>query len=483
MSKKHHQRLRARSRRAGTEERAPHMGRVAAIAVVALAIGAVGLGVAPHSSAGAAVVPPPYTGPAVTGPENTTLLYQTLAETAAAGKLASIGHPRDLVFGAKNTDLVPGSADEPAYAHSIGARAIKYVQFTWFPTQSNRWLGTTAAERADWALCKRGTTPFTDATDGDGSIHDADWTYADANERSYVDAVLEWTAQLKAMGYDGVFFDASGRALRGPAWKVVSTCTTDPVVPGARASDAFARLLSTVQAQGLQVAAINVGSPTTPDPFARPDPVQPSRTKTDLTSLDWILHENAARPTENYPGVVPAARVYGTPFDTLAARARDDARYGRSEVVEMAKARLPLDDPSRGRQEQYVWALAKLSGAPVALNASFDFCDVPAGTDDCNRTGLSRPLTDIRLGTPIDSAPYPVDCAGASCMWVRRFQQGLVVVSAYGTPRRVTTIPLGTAGCRRVSAFQGGAQAKGACVREVDVATGMPSYGRIFLYG
>ncbi len=387
------------------------------------------------------------------------------------------------MFGTKNTAIVPGSADEPVYAHSIGARAIKYVQVTWFPTLSNRWLGTTAAQRADWGLCKRATTPLTDATDGHGPVHDpVDWTYADPNERSYVDAVLGWTARLKALGYDGVFVDGAGRALHGPAWNVVSSCPTDPVIPGAASSNAFARLLLAIEAQGLQVAAINIGAPTAADPFARSDPLHASRVKTDLTSLGWILHENAARPTENYPGVVKAARSYGTPFDALAIRLRNDARSGRSKVVEMAKARLPLDDPSRSRQEKYVWALAKLAGGPVALNTGFDFCGVPAGTSDCNRTGLSRRLTDLRLGTPVDSAPYPLDCAGASCMWVRRFQRGLVVVSAYGTPRRVTTIPLGTSGCRRVSAFDGGPQAKGACVSSVAVQTGTPAWGRIYLY-
>jgi hypothetical protein len=458
--------------------------RSAAAAIAALALLAVGVALPATSGAGGATLPPPYSGPRVSGPENTTFLYETLADTAAAGQLGTVGHPRDLVFGAKNTDLVPGSADEPAYAHSIGARAIKYVQFTWYPTLSNRWLGTTAAQRAGWAVCDRGTTPLTDATDGDAAnTHGpVDWSYADFNERAYVDAVLGWTAQLKALGYDGVFVDAAGRALRGPGWNVASTCTTNPVRRGARSSDAFAALLMAIKGQGLQVSAMNIGAPTSVDPFSRSDPAQPGRTRTDLGALDWIVHENAARPTENYVGAVKAARSYGTPFDTLVARIRDDARYGRSKVVEMAKARLPLDDPNRGRQEQYVWALAKLAGGPVALNAGFDFCGVPAGTDDCNRTGLSRPLTDVRLGTPVDSAPYAVDCQGASCMWIRRFEKGVVVVSAYGTPRRVTTVPLGTVGCRRVTAFQGGPQAKGACVTAVDVATGTPGWGHIYLY-
>ena len=102
----------------------------------------------------------------------------------------------------------------------------------------------------------------------------------------------------------------------------------------------------------------------------------------------------------------------------------------------MAKARLPIGHPNRLRQEEYVWALAKLSGSPVVLNTGYDFCNTPWGTTDCNRTGLAPALTDLRLGSPIDAAPYPAACNGSSCMWVRRFFKGMVVVSAYGSPTR-----------------------------------------------
>ena len=157
-----------------------------------------------------------------------------------------------------------------------------------------------------------------------------------------------------------------------------------------------------IKAQGLKVSAMNVGSPTAPDPITRQHPDNPAVYKTDVRNFAWILHENAGRPLENYPGAVPATKTYGTPFDVLAARVKKDAQFGRGMVVEMAKARLPLADPDRYKQEEYVWALAKLAGGPVVLNAGYDFCGVPAGTDDCNRTGLNAALTDIRLGTPLD---------------------------------------------------------------------------------
>jgi len=456
---------------------------VAAAALVALVASGV-VGVGPSGAATATPIPPPYAGPPVSGPENISFLYQTLHLSAVAGQLESVGHPRDLVYGSTNDAQVAGTAHEAEWAHQRGSHAFKYAQFTWFPTASDTWSGTTALQRAGWALCRTGNTPVTDraADAGAGPKHSVEWRYADANERGYVTAMLAWTAQLKALGYDGVFIDAAGRALRGPFFNTVSSCTSDPVTPGAPSSTAWFNLLMQIKAQGLQVAAMNINDPSSVDPYTRPDPIHPARVKTDVRQLTWILHENAARPTENYPPVTKPVRLYGTAFDTLATRARNDALNGRYRVVEMAKARLAMNDPNRSRQETYVWSLAKLAGGPVAMNTGWDFCGVPAGTNDCNRTGLSADLTDIQLGTPIDAAPYAPVCAGASCMWVRRFQKGMVVVSAYGTPKRTATIPLGTVGCRHIIAFRGGVQAKGACVASLSVGTATPNFGRIYLY-
>ena len=433
------------------------------------------------SPAGAAPIPPRYTGPPVTGPENVTFLYHSLAETAAAGQLDSIGHPRDLVFGNSNTAVVPGTADEPAYAHEIGARAFKYMQFSMFPLIYPTWSGITREQRAGWTLCKSSNAALHDHEDGDGTSHGSvPWAYADTNEQGYVDAILAWTAQLKALGYDGIFVDVGGRSIRGPYWNLTSTCTSDPVTPGRKSADAWFSLLMRIKAQGLKLG-VNMGAPTA-DPLTRPDPNNPSKVKTDVRAFEWILHEGQGHPKENYQGDAAWLLPKLPPFDHLANRAVDDARFGQGQVVQMAKARLPIGHPNRLRQEEYVWSLAKLSASPVVLNTGFDFCGVGWGTTDCNRTGLSPALTDRRLGTPIDSAPYPAACNGASCMWVRRFQQGLVVVSAYGTPKRAAAIPLGTAGCRKVTAFQGGRQAKGLCVNSFRVETSASRWSHAYLY-
>jgi hypothetical protein len=304
--------------------------------------------------------------------------------------------------------------------------------------------------------------------------------YADTNEQGYVDAILAWTAQLKALGYDGVFVDVGGRSIRGPYWNVESSCTSDPVTPHAKSADAWFAMLMDVKAQGLRLG-VNMGAPTA-DPLTRPDTSNPAKVKTDVRAFDWILHEGAGHPKENYKGDAAWLLPILPRFDNLANRAANDARYARGQVVEMAKARLPIGHPNRLRQEEYVWSLAKLAGGPVVLNTGYDFCNTAWGTTDCNRTGLAPALTDLRLGSPIDAAPYPAACNESSCMWVRRFFKGMVVVSAYGTPTRSAAIPLGTAKCRRISSFQGGAQAKGLCVTALRVETGPARWSHVYLY-
>lgn len=440
----------------------------------------------PASAAAAPVVklPPRYTGTPITGPENITFLYHSLADATAAGQLPNIGHPRDLVFGNENTAVVPGTAEEVAYAHSIGARAFKYMQFSMFPMVNATWSGITLEQRESWAMCQSGFGILHDHEDGDGTSHGSvPWAYADTNEKGYVDAILAWTQQLKNLGYDGIFIDVGGRSIRGPYWNVASSCTDDPIVAKnkhPKSSDTWFAMLMKVKAQNLKLG-VNMGAPTA-DPLTRPDTSNPAKVKTDVRAFDWILHEGQGHPKENYKGDAAWLLPVLPPFDNLAKRAVNDGLYAKGQVVEMAKARLPIGHPNRLRQEEYVWALAKLAGGPVVLNTGYDFCNTTWGTTDCNRTGLVPALTDLRLGSPIDAAPYPAVCNGTSCMWVRRFFKGMVVVSSYGTPRRGATIPLGTAKCRRVTAFQGGAQAKAACVTSLRVETGPGRWSHVYLY-
>ncbi len=231
----------------------PSFRKIAALATALAVVGALVAVGAPQT--GAAVGPPPYTGPPVSARENVVFLYQTPAQVTTAGQLAKIGHPRDIVFGAHTDDVVAGSADEVALAHSLGAKAYKYMQLTWFPTAASTWMGTTAAQRAAWMFCQTGTTALRDANDGDGLQHPTeDWAYADLNEAGMADAALAWTAQLKALGYDGVFIDNGGRSLHGPGWNVTSTCTDSKIKPGIRSSDAWMALTTRIRAQHLKVA-------------------------------------------------------------------------------------------------------------------------------------------------------------------------------------------------------------------------------------
>lgn len=414
---------------------------------------------------------------APTQPENVTFLYHTIDEATAAKQLYGVGRPRDLVYGTKNGTTTPGTRQEVTVAHQRGALAYKYLNLTLFPDRGP-WYGTNEVQRANWKLCRTGKVGLPDEPGGDhGSVP---WSYSDLNERDLANAILAWTGRLKAMGYDGVFIDGGGRAKSGPHYRIASTCTEKPVKAGERSANAWFALLMRIKAQGLRVG-VNMGSATA-DPLTRPDPTNPARNLTDVRAFEWILHENQGHPKENYPGAAPAVHAQLSTFDKLAARAVNDAKYGKGQVVEMAKARLPIGHPDRSRQERYVWALAKLAGGPVVLNTGFGFCGVQWGTTNCSRTGLAPDLVNIRLGAPIDPAPTSTACQGTSCMWIRRFQHGMVVVSAHGTPRRQTTVALGTNGCRRVREFRGGDQAGGTCVTSLRVTTDSSGWAHIYQY-
>jgi hypothetical protein len=153
----------------------------------------------------------------------------------------------------------------------------------------------------------------------------------------------------------------------------------------------------------------------------------------------------------------------------------------------MAKPRLPFgrtpaERLARSRQERYLWVLGKLYGGPVVVNTGWDFCAGFPRATNCNRTGLAPDLVNLRLGRALDPRPTPVRCHGASCLWVRRYERGMVAVAAWGSDPRAARVPLGVGGCRRVVEHGGGVQAGGQCVTEVTVGTGAPVWGRVLVY-
>ena len=109
----------------------------------------------------------------------------------------------------------------------------------------------------------------------------------------------------------------------------------------------------------------------------------------------------------------------------------------------------------------------------------------PGGAE--NVAFVYHPFHEMRprlhlIGRPLDPAPTPLRCTGPSCLWVRRFEAGMVVVSAYGTPPRSVAVPLGVPGCRRVTAHGVGPVEGGRCVTSLTVHTGAPEWGHIYLY-
>ncbi len=382
--------------------------------------------------------------------ENATFLYQSITPQA----LTTIGTPKLMVL----TDTASA-----AEARATGALAYKYVQFNWFPT-TGAWNGTTADQRSQWRLCGPSGAPL-----GDGTSSSRFLWYADFNERGFVNAMLAFALRMKQRGFEGLFIDVSGRALLGPRSKTLSTCTSDPVTPKLRSSDAYVALLRRVKALGLRVA-INYPSPFD-DPLLRPASTG-AKTVNDLRPiLDFVLHENAAS-------------VDLTPFPDLITRLRADAQLSGGKVVEMAKSQRAPDSPGKSDNERSVWALAKLSGQPVVLNTGNDLCDgagrVPGG---CLRMGLAPDLVDLKLGAALDPLPRATDCntRTGSCAWYRRFESGFVVYDPAldAKVRKVTLALTGDGSCRQVNEVRGRNITNGKCVRSLAVSVA-PGQGRIF---
>jgi len=465
------------------------MGRIVAVALAAMLTACTPIWPIPGRPS--PVPGPPGPGrPAPRAPENVAFVYHPFSEMRT--RLHLIGRPRDIVWA-----QFPSQEPDPpavAWSHRIGARAFAYAQFTWFPETDQAgvgpWMGMTVEDRLRWRLCDAKGRPLSDADDGDGLQHPGRrWWYLDANERGLVEAMVAHAARFRAVGYDGLWVDVTGRGFNGPFAGVRSGCTETPVQRGVDAASALVQLLRTIRGRtGLRIAINFNGIPG--DPLARLDPRTRQPVRDLAPVVDWALHENGAHPKEVPIGSThPAIRALLPTFDRLAWRAHDVAQHypGQGRVVVMAKPRLPLGSTpaellARRRQERYLWALGKLYGGPVVVNTGWDFCAGFPRAVNCNRTGLAPDLVNLRLGRPLDRTPTPLRCTGPSCLWVRRFEFGMVAVSAYGTPPRAAVVPLGVPGCRRVAAHGGGRVEGGRCVTFLTVRTGDPEWGHIYLY-
>ena len=342
----------------------------------------------------------------------------------------------------------PDDAAAVAEIHRKDALAFHYVNVYWYP--GNRaYEGVDLSQNAGWAFCMSGSQAAIGR-----SVNGVPWYYADLNERGLYDSVVAYLRSLRASGYDGVFVDLGTPALATGAMPgLVSTCTQQPVAPGATFADAYARVVRAAHAIGLHV----VVNYTTTKPL-----------RADVAAVvDRTLYETP-------PGSTAAS------FAAAFARRRAEQAAGQGTApryVEEIKTSRAGDKAGAF----YGWAQAALWRVDLVINAGDDNCG-GSGAAACARFGTFPELTAVHRGTAMDAAPSSRSCtarAAMRCLWVRRWQYALVLVNTTGAPIRAIV----STGHRRCRTFTDVWRARtlngGACSMKLTVTVPADS-GRVY---
>jgi hypothetical protein len=340
------------------------------------------------------------------------------------------------------------TAEALAAIHSEGALAFSYLNMYWLP-KGQVYDGVDLAQHPDWEFCGAHQTPLPGRTTG-GAGHRVTWAYPDLNEAGMHSAVLAYLQGLKAEGYDGVFFDRGIVALRhGTLPRAVSTCTGDPVTPGATFADAYARIVRDARALGLHIV-LNYGSGRVP--------------RSVVGAVGRVMQEDAPRSS-------PANDI-AVAFARRAMESRRRTRY----VEEVKTSR------SGDRAGAFLaWTEVALWPIDVDINSGDTGCAGLAATTVCFHYGTFPELTGVRRGSAVTAHPARSRCHGRSatvCLWERRWSQAVVAVNE--TPRSIRTVLTVGARCRRVVDIWSGRRiAAGRCVRRFRV-TIPPHSGRVY---
>lgn len=396
--------------------------------------------------------------------ENVAFYYQGIKPDTDFSKLGAV----EVVIAGK-----AAPAYTPSLIHRSGAKAYRGVQMYWFSTGSS-YDGLEIQKRPDLALCLDGSNPFIARMDA----KDQPWVYVDGNEREVQDLFAQRLRELKAQGWDGIFFDRGFAAMTGiddkpnPAWNQPSTCTQNPVTPGATMSDAYLALASEVRAAGLDVV-VNYGMspfdrrhpmrPDPRDPNCRPIENTPCRRLDDPWNVtDWILDEAIAHVDD---------RDWDADFAANQAN-EIGARSGKHVMGLITNANMA------GRQDRqtavYAFSRVKLFPIPVGINTGDDGCPKSPPGALCNRHGVYPELVGMQFGATVDSRPSNPGCNGTDphCIWFRRYVNGASVVNVSDRPGTVT-FALGTPGCRYVKDLGSGVVlGQNACINQVTLSAG-----------
>jgi hypothetical protein len=405
---------------------------VTLLVAVQVTFGLVGTAGAGASTAGATPGATPGAADAAP-PESAAFYYQQIhADTDLRGLAGA-----DLVVTRSQIDE-PGAT---ARLHGLGAQAYRYVQMYWAPA-GVPYDGIDLGQTPGWGFCGAGTAATLGRVDSTGFP----WFFLDLNERAAWDYAVGFLQTVKGWGYDGIMLDrgyaatVAGTAPDGTRiWNRASTCTEDPVAPGARFADRYVAFAAAARQAGLEVMFNTGVSPYDERYRSRPDPADP-RCDLPLTAsaAAW-----AACP--RLDDVAPVATSFlnegfsaGTDsrFASDLATGAEAERRGGPPVFGLVKA--PGTGPEERREAIYRWARAKLFPLPLAVNTGDDACGGDPGV--CLRNGLFPELSSVRFGAPVDGGPVRDQCVPGStlrCVYTRVYAGGRVVVNVTPQPRRV----------------------------------------------
>ena len=394
---------------------------------------------------------------AFTAPErgNVSYFYQQVTSTT---DLSRLGNVKLIVAGPQMDD--PAAA---ARVKTTGAKAYRYLQSYWFP-KGNSYDGLDIGAHPDWAFCESGNTPMAGRTTGSGTV----WWFLDMNEQPVHQYFLDKFRALKAAGWDGVFLDRGFASLAGDTYHaadLVSTCTGQPVRPGATFADAYVGIMAVAKQAGVPLI-INYGV----SPFEPRTPLRADAWDA-LSTSGLVLDEAISHPRD--------VRWVGD----FAANLQNEqnAQHGGRVIGLLTTATIG----TQNRQNVYYgWTRAKLFAVPLGVNTGDAGC-ATAGGLPCNRAGLYPELANVAYGSPVSSRPESAQCTPGEaihCLWFRRYQAGMSLLNV--TPAtRTGVIPLGVSGCRYVlDLYTNRSIDGGKCVTSVSVSLG-PWEGHPLEYG
>lgn len=405
----------------------------------------------------------PRPEPARRPAENVAFWYLPVTSTE---QMRRLGPVRLVVAGPQNI----GRPEAAAHIRAAGPEAYLYQQTYWFPL-GRRYQGLRIDRHPEWAFCLDGDTPLT-VRRRDGR----DWWYLDMNERAVQEHLAAQFAELRRQGWDGVFFDRGLAALTGygqewpPTWYRTSSCTEDPVRPGATFADTWIDVSALVRRAGLKLI-VNYGqSPFDPRVPMRPDPRDPRcverapgcrRLDDGWEHPNLIADEAVAHPRD---------ADWANDFAANRFNEQDPLHAGR--VIGLITAGTLGGDLSRDNV-YFQWARVKLFAFPLGV-AVWDReagCRQAVPGEECPALATYPELTGVPLGRPLDPLPRAEACAEGTqvnCVWSRRYREGGIVVNVSDRAVPGHRFTLGTRGCRWVRDVWAGAPLAGnRCVSEV----------------